>query len=215
MTKFDINHPMAQKAFTLAQAFGDDDPMSFTRQMFLESGGWKPKARSHKGAMGIGQLMPGTAKDMGVVDPYDAEQSLLGALKYRKWLRTALRKQGYEPKEQAVLAAYNGGIGNYSKYKGNIPFKETQTYVHLLSGSPPPAPPGQPVAGASYYLPPNTPTNLPPNHDVHIRYGSAKAPDFEPIPERTQMALPTRLGSFYGNLRSRFLGQAYGGSAMG
>lgn len=209
MTKFDINHPMAQKAFTLATASGDPDPLSFTKQMFLESGGWKPRARSHKGAMGIGQLMPGTAKDMGVIDPYDAEQSMLGALKYRKWLRTALKKEGYDPKEQAVLAAYNGGIGNYTKYKGNIPFKETQSYVHLLSGAPPPAPAGQPASGVSNYLPPDGM----PSHQLHVSVRTPQPPEPEPIKGRTQMALPTSMEGFYGNLRSRFLGQAYGGSA--
>lgn len=78
---------------------------------------------SGAGAQGIMQIMPGTAKDLGITDPYDARQSILGGARYFKQL-----KEKFGSTELA-LAAYNAGPSNVEQHKGMPPFPETQAYV--------------------------------------------------------------------------------------
>jgi soluble lytic murein transglycosylase-like protein len=85
-------------------------------------------ATSPKGAMGLGQLMPGTAAGMGVSNAYDPEQNLAAAVKI---LRGNLdRYRGYGDKQFAMaLAAYNAGSGAVKRHGGVPPYRETVNYI--------------------------------------------------------------------------------------
>lgn len=96
---------------------------TFIRQIGKESS-WDPNAVSNKGAQGLGQLMPPTAKELGVEDPFNPEQNLRGAARYM--VQQLRRFNGDIAK---ALAAYNAGAGNVRKYGGIPPFRETQRYV--------------------------------------------------------------------------------------
>jgi soluble lytic murein transglycosylase-like protein len=81
-------------------------------------------AVSDKGAQGLMQLMPGTAKDYGVENSFDIAQNIEGGIKYLKDLQKT-----YPGKPDLVLAAYNAGPKAVAKYDGVPPYAETRTYV--------------------------------------------------------------------------------------
>lgn len=103
-------------------------PEDLFLRLVQQESGWNAGARSHKGAMGLAQLMPDTARVLGV-NPRDPVQNLNGGARY---LRMMYNKFG---SWRLALAAYNAGPGAVEKYGGIPPYRETRNYVLVISGS--------------------------------------------------------------------------------
>ena len=102
------------------------DPKLIEKVVWAESD-FDPLAVSHKGAMGLMQLMPQTAKILGVSEPFDPVQNLDGGIRYLRYLLDRFRG-----KLDWALAAYNAGERRVEEHGGIPPFRETQHYVDRI-----------------------------------------------------------------------------------
>jgi hypothetical protein len=103
-------------------------PVNLLKAIGKAESDFKANAVSRCGAQGIMQLMPATAKSLGVTNSFDPEQNIMGGAKY---ISDLLKK--YDGNTSLALAAYNAGSGNVAKYGGIPPFEETQNYVKKVT----------------------------------------------------------------------------------
>jgi soluble lytic murein transglycosylase-like protein len=104
------------------------DPRLVRAVVQVESG-YNSRALSNKGAMGLMQLMPGTARQFSVSDAYDPDQNLRAGTSY---LRSLL--DSFQGRLEHALAGYNAGPGAVAKYRGVPPYRETKDYLERVLG---------------------------------------------------------------------------------
>jgi hypothetical protein len=106
-----------------------DIDASLVSALIRAESNYQPKAISRKGARGLMQLMPATARRLSVRQPFDPASNVRGGVKY---LRELVDRFGHHP--ELVLAAYNAGEGAVETYGGVPPYRETMTYVDRIMG---------------------------------------------------------------------------------
>lgn len=101
-------------------------PPGLVKAVVRAESNFQPHALSNKGAQGLMQLMPGTASDLGVQDPFRAEDNVYGGTRYLREMYERFGDWKY------ALAAYNAGPGAVDRFKGIPPYAETQQYVERV-----------------------------------------------------------------------------------
>jgi transglycosylase-like protein with SLT domain len=117
--------PYAEIIASAAEAHGVD-PMLVRALIQVESG-YRPRARSRKGAMGLMQLMPSTAREYNVRHPFEPKANIEAGIKH---LKTLIDRFGDDV--GLALAAYNAGPGAVEKFNGIPPYRETRSYVSRI-----------------------------------------------------------------------------------
>lgn len=114
-------------AMARAAAMRHGIPSDLFLRLVTRESNWNPKARSHKGATGLAQLMPGTARILGV-NPHDPQENLDGGARYLSEQYRKFRDW------RLALAAYNAGPQAVERHGGVPPYRETQAYVAAILG---------------------------------------------------------------------------------
>lgn len=117
--------PYGEIIAAMSEAHGVD-PMLVRALIQVESN-YRPKAKSHKGAMGLMQLMPATAREHKVRNPYDPKANIGAGVKHLKALIDR-----FDGALDMALAAYNAGEGAVKKFGGIPPYRETRNYVSKI-----------------------------------------------------------------------------------
>jgi soluble lytic murein transglycosylase-like protein len=115
--------PYGEVISAISEAHGVD-PMLVRALIQVESN-YKVRAKSNKGAMGLMQLMPSTAREYNVRNPYDPKANIAAGVKH---LKSLIDRWGVE----MALAAYNAGEGAVRKFNGIPPYRETRNYVSRI-----------------------------------------------------------------------------------
>jgi soluble lytic murein transglycosylase-like protein len=115
---------LKELARSLAREVDLDEDLALA--MVSQESAWDERARSKVGAMGLAQLMPETARDLGVENPWNPEENLRGGFGY---LRSLIDEFG---SNELALAAYNAGPGAVRHFQGVPPFAETREYVSRI-----------------------------------------------------------------------------------
>ena len=104
-----------------------DVDRDLVHSMIRVASNYNPFAVSNKGALGLMQLIPSTARRFGVANVFDPAQNVEGGVRYLKYLLDL-----YEGDNRLALAAYNAGEGTVERYRGVPPFRETRDYVYRV-----------------------------------------------------------------------------------
>jgi soluble lytic murein transglycosylase-like protein len=116
-----LYHRLDGTIVQVARAYGIQPGL--VKAVIAAESNFDTRARSRKGAMGLMQLMPTTAREMGVLEPYEPRANILGGTRY---LRLMLDRYG---DVRRALAAYNAGPSAVDRHRGIPPYRETQDYV--------------------------------------------------------------------------------------